>query len=718
MREKAVLLLLFGSLFLPQKPPCQQPWTPDLFAVLDQPADRMMAEYLTAIVDSQFAVRDSLLGTLKTAEDWQRRAALIRDSIRAWTGPLPARTELNARITGRIEREDYAVEKILFQSRPSFWVSANLYLPKGYPAPRPAILNVIGHSSAGKASESVQRRSIAQAKKGFVALTIDGIGQGERRIEDYSSFGTLPGAVHRVVGAQAFLSGTHLFNFMVWDAIRAVDYLCSRAEVDPERIGCTGTSGGGMMTTYILPFEPRITVAAPACNPNTWSHRVHANLATDHEQVFFGSFQAGIDPRGDPLFAHLPKPLLINATTDDNLNPPRGVWALSTWLFKAYSACGAPEKIQTSMVQAPHAYNKEQREITYAWMLRWLGGDPADYPEGDFPVETERDLWCTPQGDVYKLSGSLTPHDLVRAYLDQHKAECRAKRSRAGLRSHRQALAESIRHVLRIRKLPGVPASERKAVRKIPGAQLTPVILRPEKGILLPGLWLESDNSSSETPVILFLHEHGKSALAQEERIVRTLLAEGFRIFAVDLRGTGETAPGMEGYFWDFLAGRPVSGQRVIDVLSVIEWLSSQEVPPQRICIWAEGLGAVWATLASSLSERVSGMILENVLISFESVVSTRLAQYNHEIILPGVLKRFDLPHVYQALCPVSVTLINPLLGDKSSAGQAEIAGTFASVEATYRALRAGGNWSVIRRVSPGDRLELIASTLVRMAHN
>ncbi len=715
MKNKAVLVLLLGSFFLPQKVPCQQLWSPESFTVLDRPADKMMAEYLTAIVDCQFAVRDSLLATLKTAKDWQQRAKIIRDSVRAWTGPLPPRTPLNARVTGRIEREDYAIEKILFQSRPSFRVSANLYLPKYYPAPRPAILNVIGHSSAGKASENVQRRSIAQAKKGFVALTIDGIGQGERRIRDYSSFGSLPGAVHRVVGAQAFLSGTHLFNFMVWDAIRAVDYLCSRAEVDSARIGCTGTSGGGMMTTYILPFEPRITVAVPVCNPNTWSHRVHASLATDHEQVFFGSFEAGIDPRGDPLFTHVPKPLLINATTDDNLNPVRGVWALATWLFKAYSAHGVPEKIQTSMVKAGHGYNKEQREITYAWMIKWLGGDPADYLEGDFPVESEQDLWCTPDGDVYQLSGSLTPHELVEAYLDKHKAGFRAKKSRAELRSYRETLAKEIRHVLRIRQEFGVPAAERKAVRRITGAQLTPVILRPEKGILLPGVWLESNTSSSESPVILFLHEQGKSALAGEEQVVKALLGEGFRIFAFDLRGTGETAPGMEGYFWDFLAGRPVSGQRVMDVLSVMKWLSSQGVPPEKISIWAEGLSAVWAVLASALTEKVSGIILENILISFENVVSTRLPQYNHEILLPGVLTRFDIPHVYQALCPLNITLINPLLGDKSPAGQADIAETFTHVAATYKALGAAGNWSVSREIGGQNRVEFIVSTLIKM---
>jgi pimeloyl-ACP methyl ester carboxylesterase len=304
----------------------------------------------------------------------------------------------------------------------------------------------------------------------------------------------------------------------------------------------------------------------------------------------------------------------------------------------------------------------------------------------------------------------------VKAYLGKHKAEFRTKKSRAELRSYRETLAETIRHVLRVRQEPGAPSAERKAVRRITGVQLTPVILRPEKGILLPGVWLESNTSSSESPVILFLHQQGKSALAGEEQVVKALLDEGFRIFAVDLRGTGETAPGMEGYFWDFLAGKPVSGQRVADVLSVMKWLSSQGVPSERISIWAEGLSAVWAVLASALAERVSGIVLENVLISFENVVSTRLPQYNQEILLPGVLTRFDLPHVYQALCPLNITLINPFLGDKSPAGQADIAKTFKAVADTYEALGAAGNWRVIRDTGTESRIEHILSACRRMA--
>src|SRR5680860_1690402 len=132
--------------------------------VLDEPADTMMKSYLTGIVDRQFAARDSLLSTLKSARDWDMRAQTIRDSMASWTGPFPDRTPLNARVTGRLERDGYTIEKILFESRPGYLVSGNLYLPEDLSSPRPAHLNVIGHVQDGKANERYQRMSVAQVK--------------------------------------------------------------------------------------------------------------------------------------------------------------------------------------------------------------------------------------------------------------------------------------------------------------------------------------------------------------------------------------------------------------------------------------------------------------------------------------------------------------------------------------------------------------------------
>ncbi len=731
MRSRTIIFLTFICLGFTCRANCEEHLSAADFTVLGQPADTMMKDYLTAIVDRQFAARASLLASLKTAQDWDRHAEFIRRSMSDWTGSFPHRTPLRPRVTGRIDREKYTVEKVLFESRPNFLVSANLYLPKNYPHPRPAILNVIGHSPDGKATEKVQRRSIAQARKGFVALTIDAIGQGERQIKDYTAYGRPPGNAHRIIGTQAFLAGTHVFNFMVWDVIRAVDYLISRPEVDPARIGCTGCSGGGMMTTYVLAFEPRISVAVPVCNPNTWSHRVHANCGTDHEQVFFGCFAAGIDPRGDPLFTHVPKPLLVNASTDDKLNPPSGVWDLSTWLYKAYAAHGAPQKFQTTMVKAPHGYNQEQRELTYAWMLKWLAGDASDYWEGDFPVEKGEDLWCTPYGNLYRQPNSkqgprfagTQPSELVVEYLNRHKPRWTKVRMQSALIKHRRRIRTLVTDVLCINADCPRPQAERKMPRFVAGQKLTPVILKPEEGIVLPGLWIESKASSRQAgsqkqakgPVLLYLNDKGKDALVNEQSMVRNLLRKGFRIFAVDLRGIGETAPGMEEKFWDFLAGKPILGQRVTDVRAVIQWLSQPAINAEGIYVWAEGLCALHAALAASLEDAISGMVLEQPLLAFESIVTTKVPAFRHEIIAPGVLTKFDLPQVYQALCPAKVTLLNPLAGDKSPVSQAHANKVYQGVVDTYKASGKSGNWSVYTNVSDKKRADLAFSALVEM---
>ncbi len=689
--------------------------TPKDLTVLEDPPAKMMKDYLTALVDEQFARRNAVLAKLETARDWKRHAELIRESMSAWTGPFPSRTPLNVRVTGTIERPEYSMQKILFESRPGFLVSANLHLPKGYDGRRPAVLNVIGHSPAGKSTEKVQRRGIAQARKGFVALTIDAIGQGERQVPEYAPYGRPPGNAHQIIGTQAFVAGTHVFHIMVWDVIRAVDYLVSRPDVDPEQIACTGCSGGGMMTTYVLPFEPRIKVAVPACNPNTWSHRVHANLATDHEQVFFGAFAAGIDPRGDPLFCQVPKPLLINATSEDTLNPTDGVWELNAWLDKAYAAYGKAEKFETSMIRAPHGYNLDQREIAYAWMLKWSGGDATDNREGDFRVEDERDTWCTPEGNVFADGQSRQPHALVLEYLQKHRPSWPPVKSEQELAKHKTRLQGLVEKVLGLPHQATAPEVSVIDSRASGDLRLTPIVLTPEKGIVLPGLWIESESAPARAPVILYLHDGGKTNLAKETILDRLVFTEGYRVFAVDLRGMGETAPGEEAKFWGFLAGRHILAQRVSDVLSILSWLSRPEAGADNVHIWAQGTCALCAALATALDDTVAGLILEEPLLCFESVVAVTAPAYRHKTMVPGMLENFDLPQVYQSLHPRRVTLLNPLRGDKESASENEAAKAYQPVAEAYKALQQSDEWRVFTQIDKQQRTKLLLTSFARI---
>jgi dienelactone hydrolase len=669
--------------------------------VFKQPADTMMQYYLTRIVDRQFAERDALLATFKTADDWKARAQVVRDSMVSWTGPLPERTPLNARTTRKLDRDGYTVENILFESRPNYLVSANLYLPKNISSPRPALLNVIGHAQRGKADERYQRMSIAMAKKGFVVLTIDCVGQGERGLM----------SAHRRVGAQAFISGTHLFNIMVWDAIRAIDYLVSRPEVDAEKICITGSSGGGMMTTYILPFDDRIAVAIPTCNPNTWSHRVNAGLATDHEQVFFGTFESGIDPRGDPLLAHVPKPLLLNTTTDDHLNPPRGVWDLSTWLHKAYATHGSPEKIATTMVKAGHAYNQEMRELTYSWILRWTGNDASNFWEEDGPIEKDEDLWAAAGGSVFNEPGSRQHLELVWDYLNENKPTWGSIRSASAVRNHKKDMTARMQKVLNINLTDiDVKASLKEPVT-VGEMIVRQFVLQPEEGIVLPGVLLEGKGASQNKDIILYLNENGKSEILKEMDIVKGLLENGHRICAVDLRGIGETSPDMSNRFWDFLIGKPIFGQRVQDILAITQWLKGPEVKAQEIKLWGTGMCALYGAFAGVASDDISGYLFEEPLISFESVVQVGNPAYNYEILLPGILQKFDMPQVYQALAPVPVMVLNPYLGDKKQAERTDIGALDKTVSQTYAGLGKRRSWSV-QTAADNERRRLILDLL------
>jgi len=675
--------------------------------VLKEPAVEMMRDYLTHLVDRQFLVRDSILSSLKSADDWDSRSQTIRDSILSWTGPLPERTSLNGRITGRIDRGEYVIEKIVFESRPNYPVSANLYIPKNYPFPRPAVLNVTGHTNEGKATEKTQRLCIAQAKKGIVSLAIDGLGQGERKIYDVPV-----GISHQIIGTQAFISGTHLFNFMVWDAIRAIDYLVSREEVDAQKIGITGSSGGGMISTYILPFEDRIYISVPVCNPNTWSYRVHADLATDHEQLFFGAFSAAIDPRGDPLFTQVPKPLLINATTDDQLNPPRGVWDLSSWLYKSYATHGVPEKFSTSMVNAAHEYNREQREITCAWMLRWTGGDSGNYIEENSTTEKTEDLWTTKSGSIYGQPDSRHPHEWVLEYFSEHKAHLESVKTQKALKKHKEEMAHSIGHVLNTDFNNISVAGQFKETRSAGDIAIRTFILEPEPGIVLPGVLFESKEITPKQEVVLYINQKGKSSILRDMELLKQLLKEGYRICTVDLRGTGETSPGLKDKFWDFLAGKPIFGQRVRYILSVTKWLNESEIGAKKIKLWGTGMSALYGSFAAVLSDDISALILEEPLLSFENVVQVSMPEYRNEVMLPGILESFDMPQVYQAICPRSVTVLNPYMADRTPAGESDLIKINSLVSTTFRGLKCKKEWH-IGKVDEQERKRMILNVLV-----
>src|SRR6266850_2147085 len=274
----------------------------------------MLPSYLNNIGLRMLEERKHQVERLATIEDVNKRRIYIRERMLDDLGGFPERTPLNARVVGTLERAGYRIEKVIFESQPHFYVTANLYLPTTGHPPYPAILFPLGHEPGGKTNATWQQMLGSLATKGFVALTWDPIGQGERvQIYDEDLRESKVGdstTEHTVVGAQCLLIGDHLARYTIWDGMRALDYLLSRPEVDPKRVGLTGNSGGGTHTAYLAALDDRIQVAAPSCYITSWRLMLQTIGPQDAEQTFPFWLRDGLD-YPDYLYAFGAKPFLM-----------------------------------------------------------------------------------------------------------------------------------------------------------------------------------------------------------------------------------------------------------------------------------------------------------------------------------------------------------------------------------------------------------------------
>nr|HMN31465.1 acetylxylan esterase [Caldilineaceae bacterium] len=331
----------------------------------DSPYRNMVLDF----IEGQFQQLAAALPRPQTAETWRQRAADLRRPLLHSLGltTLPERTPLNPQVVGVIERPDYLVEKLIYEARPGFPVSAHLYLPRHAPFPAPAVLYSLGHwMENGKLEPDVQVCCANLAQLGFVTLVYDMIGQGERLGECPFDHGHL----------EPLLVGQCQEGLMVWESMRAIDYLVSRAEVDPQRIGMTGSSGGGLNTFYTSAVDERIAVSVPVCYVDTFLAMVNAERDRNWED--------GVDlcnqVPGVVAYAEMwdicgmlaPKAQCIIAAVHDWLFPIAGVHEIYREVARIYQLLGAGDRVRLVEVDAPHGYDRAMRQAAYGWFARWL----------------------------------------------------------------------------------------------------------------------------------------------------------------------------------------------------------------------------------------------------------------------------------------------------------------------------------------------------------
>ncbi len=633
---------------------------------------QMQQEYLMRRLREIEAAADARKFSMRTRKDALAYQADLRKKLRKVFGPLPRKTALNPVVTGEIEREAYRIEKVLFESRPGFPVTALLYLPKGRQFPLPGVVAPCGHSGNGKAEVAYQSYCQGLATKGYVVLQYDPLSQGERiQYPDGKGGSVMAGccAEHNHMGRQQLLNGEFFGTWRVWDGIRACDYLLSRPEVDPTHLGLTGNSGGGTLTTLILANDQRFTMAGPGCYVTTWRRNGAPEPPAAAAPQPPSALQLGLDS-ADLYGLHAPRPRLL-LTQELDYFDQRGSLEAFARLKHLYKLLGAEDNVAMFTGPDHHGYRQPLREAMYGFFNRACGKGREGAAEPESTVEPDEDLWVTKSGQVSDMG--------VKRVFDFTREQALALAEKRG-KVTGEALVKAVGRALNLPRREGVP--EYRILRQLgrregyPRPFATNFVVETEPGIQAVVYKLEDDALASRPPrgreAVLYIPHVSSDEDLRGDALVAKLNAAAPAFFAADVRGIGESRPntcGVNQYFniygsdyfyasFDLMLGEPTVGRRVHDILRVLDWMGDYGY--QRVHLAARGWGSIPATFVALLDARVKQLTLKNAPIAFTQWATEEFMNWPLSSVVPWALKSFDLPDCYRALGRKKLRIVEP----------------------------------------------------------
>ena len=631
-------------------------------------AARGLPDHLRALAARALRIRRRALDRLTTAEAIRRRQAWVGETLWRLAGGMPERSALALRVTGELVRPGYRVEKLVYESRPGLHVTALLYLPTDRRGPCAGVLFQAGHLNGGKGAAPYQRACQALVKLGHVVLAFDPAGEGERvyypRPDGPGTRLGCPDEEHDRTGIPMLLCGDTQTGLMLWDAVRSLDVLAARPEVDPRRLASTGHSGGGTLTMLLAAVDDRLAAAAISCanTQDVASAGFDPPCAVDDaEQDLIGSGPAGFD-RWDLLYPLAPKPLLVLVSTRDPFTTYSPGYLVNGReqvgrLARAYATLGAPDHLRWVESDEPHGLSDHRRVEIARWLGRFLLGEPAgSADEPQTAPEPEEVTWVVPGGNVVRALGGKRPLDLSRERLASHPAPER--------RADLEALLGRVR-----------PAPGRAAVvldtAPARGCEVELLEVEPAPSVRIPARLFRPTAPRS---VLIALGAGG-----EDDDAWQALAREGYAVCAADLRGTGalrpELGPGAGGYArghdveqsfaWaSLILGESLVAQRVADVLALVEGLSRHALLAGRpLALAAQEARALPALFAAALDPRIALVYLDGGLASYRSVLDAEDPSCPLAGIVPGVLACTDLPAVAAAARARVVILAGPVDG-------------------------------------------------------
>ena len=650
---------------------------PENFQVLPQtstlaPAITPYLNYQVNIAWEQDEVRRKRFEQIRDENELFRVQRELREKLLAMLGGLPSvKTPLRPQITGRIQMDGFHIEKVIYESLPKIYVTALLYVPDDGKK-HPGILVPCGHSPAGKAYyQGLAQRLV---KSGYIVISWDSAGQGERSqfwdAKEKKSRYNLICAEHAVMGNLAYLAGTNLARWEVWDGIRAVDYLLTRPEIDPDRINITGTSGGGTQATLIAALDPRIKVVVPSCYitslPMRMFNRIFKDPDSDPEQDLYGMVSEGLDHAGLLLLMY-PRPVLVVAAVLDFF-PIEGTHKTFREIADIYRRFGHADRIALAEGYHEHQYSVENQGKAIQFLNRYNNLTPGK----ELPAVRELDVsavQCTRSGQV------VTDFDDAKSLMDEI-------RDYGAL--HRTDQSSSLKDLYYGRGYPeirtwtvgeyrndvvsdGTIQWEGAGTAQIGAVTVDKYLLHHSGELLMPLLHIYRPASRSHN-LLLWFSNNGKAGPA-DWPIITKYLDAGYELVSFDFRGLGETrmkykalspddpllgqlsydaayvnpiSSVLADYVYNsLLIGRPFVLQMVEDI-EIASRFTESHLKPGKIFVAAEGEASALAAAASGIVPGVASQPSDSPKFPWSEIVEKKEEIWPIQYLLPGGAKIYQ----------------------------------------------------------------------------
>lgn len=602
-----------------------------------------------------------------TKAEWLEKAAALRQQIRVANGLVPTHepTPLNAEIFGRIEREDYSIEKVHFEPFPGFFTTGNLYRPLGKSGPFPGIVSPHGHWTRGRL-ESIERGSIPGrcinfAKQGYVIFAYDMLGYNDsgKQID------------HRYGGRREGLWGLSAMGLQLQNSIRSIDFLQSLPDVHTERIGCTGASGGGTQTFILTAVDERIKVSAPV---NMISATMQGgclcenapNLRLDVSNIEIGALMA---PR--PL-------LLVSATGDWTVKTPTVEYPA---IRSIYAHFDAEHKVHQVQVDAEHNYNQESREAVYAWFAKWFlaAEDPSAFKEVPFQVEPDEALLVFSEREIPTYA--LKQEEFLPTWANRTREaiEKRKPTNESELQTFREEMGSGLQHALglQIPKSTDITLVEPKGAfpttyQRNVGRSLQAhiqisarhlVIGRKEMGDAIPAILFSPEPQVGHDPVVVIVHPEGKEKLIDAETgepvpLITNLLSTDRKVLLIDVFGTGEH-PNYErsegtNYFTTY--NRTTAASRVQDIVTTLHCFTGRG-DVSEVNLVGIGEAGFWSLLAAGFAN-VKNVVVDAAKFDLRDDIDGDAA-FLETLPIPNIRQVGDLRTAGTLIAPRSLIIHN-----------------------------------------------------------